>query len=100
MFTIDLSPVAPEKPAKKPAVKKYTASSTAVAEAAYDATLVERFKAGDEDAFAEIAHRYRTKLYLAALGFLRSRSDAEEMAQDALIRAHRGLANFRGDSSL
>jgi RNA polymerase sigma-70 factor, ECF subfamily len=100
MFTIDLSPVTPEKSAKKPVAKKYTASPAAVTEAAYDAALVERFKAGDEEAFSEIARRYRTKLYLAALGFLRSRSDAEEMAQDALIRAHRGLANFRGDSSL
>lgn len=65
-----------------------------------DALLVERFKRGDEDAFAEIAARYRPKLFDAAFEFIRNRSDAEEIAQDALIRAHRALVDFRGDSSL
>jgi RNA polymerase sigma-70 factor (ECF subfamily) len=69
-------------------------------EALHDATLVRRFNAGDETAFSEIVARYRAKLLAVALGLLRNRADAEEIAQDALIRAHRGLVNFRGDSSL
>jgi RNA polymerase sigma-70 factor (ECF subfamily) len=69
-------------------------------EAVYDAGLVRRFKAGDEDAFAEIVTRYRSKMFSIALCHLRNNADAEEIAQDTFIRAHRGLARFRGDSSL
>lgn len=67
---------------------------------AYDAELVRRFKAGDETAFAEIVLRYRGKMFAIALSRLRNHGDAEEIAQDTFIRAYRGLARFRGDSSL
>jgi RNA polymerase sigma-70 factor (ECF subfamily) len=69
-------------------------------EAAIDAELVQRFNAGDDSAFVEIMTRYRDKIFAIALGLLRNRADAEEIAQDTFIRAHRGLARFRGDSSL
>ena len=69
-------------------------------EAAHDAELVRRFNAGDASAFDEIVHRHREKIFVATLSLLRNRADAEEIAQDTFIRAHRGLANFRGDSSL
>jgi RNA polymerase sigma-70 factor (ECF subfamily) len=69
-------------------------------EALHDAILVRRFNGGDETAFIEIVSRYREKMFAVALGLLRNRADAEEIAQDAFIRAHRGLARFRGDASL
>ena len=69
-------------------------------EALHDVTLVRRFNAGDEAAFVEIVTRYREKMFHVALGLLRNRADAEEIAQDAFIRAHRSLVRFRGDSSL
>lgn len=71
-----------------------------VAEAAFDAELVKRFNLGDETAFVEIMQRYHSKIFGLAHNLLRNTSDAEEIAQDTFIRAHRGLANFRGDSSL
>jgi RNA polymerase sigma-70 factor (ECF subfamily) len=74
--------------------------STSAAEAAHDATLIQRFNQGDETAFVEIMERYQAKIFSIALGLLRNRADAEEIAQDTFIRAHRGLARFRGDSSL
>ena len=74
-----------------------TASAT---EAGRDRTLVRRFNAGDESAFVEIMTRYREKIFAVALALLRNHADAEEIAQDTFIRAHRGLARFRGDSSL
>lgn len=76
------------------------ARASATAEAAYDAELVRRFNAGDEEAFVEIMQRYRGKIFSVALSLLRNRADAEEIAQDTFIRAHRGLGRFRGDSSL
>src|ERR1700677_3557304 len=69
-------------------------------EADYDAKLVNRFNSGDEDAFVEIMARYRSKVSAIAFSHLRNHADAEEITQDTFIRAHRGLARFRGDSSL
>lgn len=69
-------------------------------EASFDSELVLRFRKGDESAFLEIMSRYRKKIYSIAFGLLRDRADAEEIAQDTFIRAHRGLEGFRGDSSL
>lgn len=79
------------------------ASRTAKAdrEALHDTELIRRFNAeGDESAFVEIMDRYRERLFAVAFAMLRNRADAEEVAQDAFIRAHRALADFRGDSSL
>jgi RNA polymerase sigma-70 factor, ECF subfamily len=70
------------------------------AEAQYDAVLVSRFNAGDETAFVEIVGRHHARMLQVALRLLRNHADAEEIAQDTFIRAHRGLAKFRGDSSL
>jgi RNA polymerase sigma-70 factor (ECF subfamily) len=69
-------------------------------EADFDAELVRRFNAGDESAFVEVIARYREKMYAVAFSVLRNSADAEEIAQDTFIRAHRGLARFRGDSAL
>lgn len=69
-------------------------------EAQIDAVLVRRFNDGDESAFVEIIERYRDRLFRIAFAMLRNSADAEEIAQDALIRAHRSLSRFRGDSSL
>jgi RNA polymerase sigma-70 factor, ECF subfamily len=65
-----------------------------------DVELVNRFKAGDESALIEIMAAHREKIYNIAISRLRNCQDAEEVVQDVFIRAHRGLANFRGDSSL
>ena len=69
-------------------------------EAAHDAQLVKRCKAGDESAFTEIIKRYYPRIRALAQQTLHNDADAEEVAQDTFIRAHRGLANFRGDASL
>ena len=73
---------------------------TAPSEATIDAGLVQRFNSGDDSAFVEIMARYRAKIFTVTLGLLRNHADAEEITQDTFIRAHRGLARFRGDSSL
>ena len=75
-------------------------TATATVEAAYDAELVRRFNGGDESAFVEIMSRYREKTFAITRGLLRNHADAEEITQDTFVRAHRGLARFRGDSSL
>ena len=67
---------------------------------AIDTALVRRFAGGDESAFTEIVNRYRGKIYGLTLNLLHNAADAEEITQDAFIRAYRGLSRFRGDASL
>ncbi len=76
-----------------------TAMSIKAQEVALDKALVARFKAGDESAFEEMVSRYWDRIYAMVHKLLRNQQDAEEVTQDAFIRAHRGLENFRGDSS-
>jgi RNA polymerase sigma-70 factor, ECF subfamily len=70
------------------------------AEAVQDSDLVQRFNQGDESAFLEIMSRHQAKIFAAAMSLLHNHADAEEITQDTFVRAHRGLARFRGDSSL
>jgi RNA polymerase sigma-70 factor (ECF subfamily) len=69
-------------------------------EAVHDAELVRRFNSGDNDAFVEIVTRYREKMLSIAHSLVRNHADADDIAQETFIRAHRGLPRFRGDSSL
>lgn len=73
--------------------------STKAQEVALDRVLVDRFRGGDSTAFDEMVMRYRNRIYSMVNQLLRNPQDAEEVTQDAFIRAHRGLANFRGDSA-
>jgi RNA polymerase sigma-70 factor (ECF subfamily) len=73
--------------------------STKAQEVAFDRLLVDRFKSGDQAAFNEMVSRYWDRIYAMVNQLLRNQQDAEEVTQDAFIRAHRGLANFRGDSA-
>jgi RNA polymerase sigma-70 factor (ECF subfamily) len=82
------------------ATERGARASASRQEALHDDKLVSRFNAGDEKAFVEIIARYSAKMFSVAFTRLRNRGDAEEIAQDTFIRAHRGLATFRGDSSL
>lgn len=57
-----------------------------------DDALVARFRAGDDDAFTEIHRRFRAPLLAFARRMLHARADgAEDVVQDAFMRAHRGL---------
>ena len=87
-------------PSTSPATDHQARSALSRQEARHDDTLVRRFNAGDQAAFVEIVARYRGKMQIVAHSMLRNHADAEEIAQDTFIRAHRSLAFFRGDSSL
>jgi RNA polymerase sigma-70 factor (ECF subfamily) len=84
----------------QPASVASARASVSRQQAVLDAMLVRRFNEGDESAFVAIVTHYREKMFAVALAHLRNRADAEEIAQDTFIRAHRGLGNFRGQSSL
>ena len=56
-----------------------------------DALIVEQVLAGDVDAFAVLVGRYRESCARYALHMLGNREDAEEVLQDAFVRAYRSL---------
>lgn len=64
-----------------------------------DEALVARVVAGDTAAFEGIVRRWQAPLVNLAWRFCRDRGRAEEMAQEAFLRAFRNLAQFRGDSA-
>jgi RNA polymerase sigma-70 factor, ECF subfamily len=64
-----------------------------------DAELVERARNGDRAAFGDLVERYQQVVFRTALVALRSREDAEEVAQDVMISAFQKLDGFRGDAS-
>jgi RNA polymerase sigma-70 factor, ECF subfamily len=64
-----------------------------------DAELIERARAGDRAAFGDLVERHQQAVFRAALSALRSREDAEEVAQEAFISAFQKLDSFRGEAS-
>ena len=64
-----------------------------------DNLLIERIKNGDNAAYEDIVSRYWDRIFARVFNLLKNQQDAEEVTQDAFIRAHRGLQSFRGDAS-
>src|SRR5881628_2487612 len=62
--------------------------------------LLERLKAGDDRALADVAETYGSKIYQLAFRYLRNREDAEEVTQDVLFKVYRKVGTFRGDAAL
>ncbi|MGA2640734.1 MAG: sigma-70 family RNA polymerase sigma factor [Spirochaetia bacterium] len=63
-----------------------------------DDELIERVLRGETRFFAALVERYQDPVYGMALRFVRSASDAEDLAQEAFLRAYRGLEGFKGDA--
>jgi RNA polymerase sigma-70 factor (ECF subfamily) len=65
-----------------------------------DAELLRAHVAGDPDAFAQLFHRHRDRLWAVALRTLADREEAADALQDALLSAHRAAHRFRGDAAV
>jgi RNA polymerase sigma-70 factor (ECF subfamily) len=63
-------------------------------------TTIGRARAGDEQAFRELTDPYRRELQLHCYRILGSLQDAEDLLQETLLAAWRGLDQFEGRSSL
>ena len=64
-----------------------------------DLVLVERVQAGDREAFGLLVSKYQRKLLRLVMRFVRDPAEAEDVTQEAFIKAYRALPNFRGDSA-
>jgi RNA polymerase sigma-70 factor (ECF subfamily) len=63
-----------------------------------DRDLVDRARAGNEQAFAQLVRRHQQRIHRLALHILRDRAEAEDVTQETFIRAFRALARFDGRS--
>jgi RNA polymerase sigma-70 factor (ECF subfamily) len=93
-----VKPGAPPRPSNS-LVRTVPESAEAAAAEAEERSWVERASAGETAAFQMLVERHGDRAYALALRMLGSPSDAEEVAQDAFVRAWRALPRFRGDSS-
>ncbi|MCP4641156.1 MAG: RNA polymerase sigma factor [bacterium] len=64
-----------------------------------DEALVARTQAGEVEAFSELVTRHQRVVYNLAYRFMREAQLAEDMAQEAFLKAYRHIHGFRGDCS-
>jgi RNA polymerase sigma-70 factor (ECF subfamily) len=63
-----------------------------------DEVLVERAQAGNRDAFEDLVRRHADRLYAVVLRFTADPAEAEEVTQEAFLRAWRSIGRFEGRS--
>ena len=70
------------------------------AEAGDAPRFLARLRAGETAAFEELVITYQHRVFGVAVRMLGNAAEAQEVAQEAFLRAHRALADFRGDAKL
>ena len=76
-----------------------SATPTTPALAANDeGQLVARARSGDTEAFTDLVNRYERKIYRLAKHITQNDEDAEDVLQDAFLKAYEHLDTFKGDS--
>jgi RNA polymerase sigma-70 factor (ECF subfamily) len=65
---------------------------------ATEAELIQRVCQGDKEAFYDLVRPYERAVYTAAVLILNNPADAEEVAQEAVLKAFSNLARFRGEA--
>jgi RNA polymerase sigma-70 factor (ECF subfamily) len=64
-----------------------------------DQLLVERVQRGDKKAFELLVVKYQRKLMRLVSRLIRDQAEAEDVVQEAFIKAYRALSQFRGDAA-
>jgi len=64
-----------------------------------DAALVARVQAGDKSAYDPLVIKYQHRVVQLANRFVKDPSEAQDVAQEAFVRAYRALEKFKGDSA-
>ena len=63
-----------------------------------EAELIKSVCNGEREAFYELVRPYERMIYATAISVVKNPADAEEVAQEAVLKAFSGLPNFRGES--
>ncbi len=64
-----------------------------------DQDLVERVQGGDKTAFDLLVRKYQHRVVKLVMRYMRDPADAEDVTQEAFIKAYRALPQFRGESA-
>jgi len=64
-----------------------------------EASLVQRAKLGDEEAFATLYLLHKKRVYSVCLQMTKDLADAEDLTQEAFLQVFRSVNSFRGDSA-
>jgi RNA polymerase sigma-70 factor, ECF subfamily len=64
----------------------------------HEQDLIRRIHSGERDLFYELVRPYERRVYAAALAILHNPADAEDAAQEAILKALANLRQFRADS--
>jgi RNA polymerase sigma-70 factor (ECF subfamily) len=63
-----------------------------------EAALIAAILAGEREKFHDLIRPYERQVYLTALSLVKNEAEAEDATQEAILRAYRKLASFRGDA--
>ncbi|MFD2920582.1 RNA polymerase sigma factor [Terrimonas rubra] len=63
-----------------------------------DSVIIKLVLNGNQQAYALLVNRYQQYVFTLVLRMVKSREEAEEVAQDVFIKAYRALASFNGES--
>jgi len=61
-------------------------------------SLIQRIREGEHELFYELIRPYERRVYSAALAILRNEADAEDAAQEAVLKAFKNIRQFRGEA--
>ena len=74
------------------------AQLTVSTEQSAESKLIERISAGEKEPLYELVKPYERAVYVAAFSVLQNEHDAEEVAQEAVLKAFTHLGRFRGEA--
>ncbi len=72
--------------------------ATARVQPEVEADLIERVRCGEHEAFYELVRPHERGIYMAALSILNNDADAEEVVQEAILKAFKAIGKFRGEA--
>jgi RNA polymerase sigma-70 factor, ECF subfamily len=72
-------------------------AEAAVSQLSPEGLLIQRVLNGDREAFMELLRPYERMIFVSAVSILDNEADAEEVAQEAALKAFRALPRFRQD---
>src|SRR2546429_5574679 len=79
-------------------MREEVTSPKSPAERFNEETLIRRIREGEHELFYELIRPYERRVYSAALAILRNEADAEDAAQEAMLKAFKHIRQFRAEA--